>query len=518
MPKEDILNKLKTKDYNNELEEILEKKEFSNDVKNLLLNMLYRIEAGYNDYKKVKIDILDKKVIIEEIVRNVYENCSYIKFVEPKENAIKNNKRFEINYDNNSIISYPNEKDLLKAIYSISYKPVKTTGIENIIENSISNFFNIGYSNDIYEIIRDFNGWNWYTSPDEIEDYEYNMIYQNLKILTNNEFLYNVKNSEINLSKNLKVELEKNIDETYTQKLVQLFYKSIFLLNKGKRIDIKKIETIKKENDKKLEKLEDSAKYSEELFKEQKKYMIQIRKIDELLNNPKKLTEEFIKRNNQLDDDNKIFSLSNLTEILIDERNQDEINSRKIATELVKFQYSEELENAQAISEFINNLDIDNTNINKTIIQLQKVFLKCFLEFIKKAETKKQLIELIYTFRYYCLLYYNKQTQIKDIKEIQDNLEEIKKELINKAIKIKMINELSVNEELNEKIISPIFTLRNIELKDIEIKASEDIVNDNTIQIEYLDNGLTEKTENIEVENISKIKGLKFNKKIEIFN
>ena len=44
MSKDDILTKFKTKDYNNELEEILERKEFSNDVKNLLLSMLYKIE------------------------------------------------------------------------------------------------------------------------------------------------------------------------------------------------------------------------------------------------------------------------------------------------------------------------------------------------------------------------------------------------------------------------------------------------------------------------------------------
>ena len=210
MPKEDILTKFKAKDYNNKLEEILEKKEFSNDVKNLLLNMLYKIEAGYNDYRTVKIDILEKKIIIEEIVRYVYENCSTIKLIEPKNDDSKKQKKYKIDKSKNAIMSYPNERDLLKAIYAISYNYIQFYGIENMIEESLSKFINIGYNNDIFEIIRDFNGWNWYTPISEIENYEYNIIYQNLKILTNNEFLYEIKNGEeINFNERVKTELEK---------------------------------------------------------------------------------------------------------------------------------------------------------------------------------------------------------------------------------------------------------------------------------------------------------------------
>lgn len=521
MSKEDILTKFKTKDYNNELEEILEKKEFSNDVKNLLLNMLYKIETGYNDYKKVKIDVLDKKTIIEEIVENVYKNCSNIKLIEPSEKLAKNDNRFKIDYETKTITSYPNEKDLLRAIYEISYSEIETFGIENIISNSISRFLNIGYTNDIYEIIRDFNGWNWYTSKSEVENYEYNIIYQNLKILTNNEYLYNIKkgnNGKIDFNEITKIELEKNIDKSNVEEFLQLFYNAILLINKDKNKDISKFLKIQEKNTKNLQKLEDEAKYSEELFKEQKKYMIEIRKIDELLNNPKELNREFIERNEQLDDENKIFSLSNLTEILIVERKENEIKSKKIAQKISKVQYIEEFDKAKKIQEFIQNLNYAELNSKDTIIRLQKVFLKCLMEFILKAETKKQVIELIYTFRYYCLLYYNEQYQIKDLKELQEDIEEIKNALINKSIKVRMINELSINEELNIKIISPIFNLRNIDLKDIKIRASEDIVYDNTIQIQYIDNGQNETTENIQIENISEIKGLKFNKKIEIFN
>ena len=56
MKKEDIFSKLYIKDYNNQLEKILENKKFSEEVKNLLLSMFYKIEVAYNDYSKIKAD------------------------------------------------------------------------------------------------------------------------------------------------------------------------------------------------------------------------------------------------------------------------------------------------------------------------------------------------------------------------------------------------------------------------------------------------------------------------------
>ena len=44
----------KLKDYNVELEEVLDSKYFSSNIKNLLLNMVYKIENSYADYKEVK--------------------------------------------------------------------------------------------------------------------------------------------------------------------------------------------------------------------------------------------------------------------------------------------------------------------------------------------------------------------------------------------------------------------------------------------------------------------------------
>ena len=65
--KKQILEKFNLKDYTNRLEKILEKKGFSLDTKNLLLSMLYKIENGYPDYEKTKVEVPTKNEFIEKL-------------------------------------------------------------------------------------------------------------------------------------------------------------------------------------------------------------------------------------------------------------------------------------------------------------------------------------------------------------------------------------------------------------------------------------------------------------------
>ena len=64
MEKEKFILKLNIKDYNNQLEKILSKKTFSEDTKNLLLSMLYKVENSYTDYSLANGDTKNKKEIL----------------------------------------------------------------------------------------------------------------------------------------------------------------------------------------------------------------------------------------------------------------------------------------------------------------------------------------------------------------------------------------------------------------------------------------------------------------------
>ena len=68
MKKEKIISKFNIKNYSNELEKILAKKNFTASTKNLLSDMLYKIENAYEDYKNIKVDVKSKSEIIEEII------------------------------------------------------------------------------------------------------------------------------------------------------------------------------------------------------------------------------------------------------------------------------------------------------------------------------------------------------------------------------------------------------------------------------------------------------------------
>ena len=85
MEKEKLISKLSIKDYNNQLEKILVKKSFSEDTKNLLLSMLYKIENSYDDFSLVNGDTKTKKETLEEILKIIEDECDTIEIVKTNE-------------------------------------------------------------------------------------------------------------------------------------------------------------------------------------------------------------------------------------------------------------------------------------------------------------------------------------------------------------------------------------------------------------------------------------------------
>ena len=80
---EKFFEKIVKKDYNDKLEKILEKKAFAEDAKSILLNILYKIEASYKDYKQVKQNVETKEEIIEGIIETIQNECQKIKLINP---------------------------------------------------------------------------------------------------------------------------------------------------------------------------------------------------------------------------------------------------------------------------------------------------------------------------------------------------------------------------------------------------------------------------------------------------
>ena len=84
MEKERFFSKFNITNYNNELENVLEKKAFSEGAKNILLNILYKMETAYEDYNKVKQETDLKKEFLEDIIEVIKKKCKEIELVKPK--------------------------------------------------------------------------------------------------------------------------------------------------------------------------------------------------------------------------------------------------------------------------------------------------------------------------------------------------------------------------------------------------------------------------------------------------
>ena len=171
-----FIGKIVKKDYNNELEKVLEKKYFNENVKNILLNILYKIETAYKDYEKVKQDVETKEEFIENIIRNIRNNCETIKLVQPnsEESKIIGNKTFLVEKNKKRIICYPIERKLLYCISKISKKEKIIKDEYFLINQTLSDLINVGNNINTVEVIRDFNGYSWTTIPREIESIKHN--------------------------------------------------------------------------------------------------------------------------------------------------------------------------------------------------------------------------------------------------------------------------------------------------------------------------------------------------------
>lgn len=191
MNTENILSKLSRRDYHQEIETILEDKEFSEDVKNLLLSCVYKIEAGYQDYETVKRMVESKKDYLGEIMHILKERCKHIEIIKVKnENFEKQERKYEVDKLEGAIkLWHPNESTILYAIYELNDKPIYVDEKYSILRVAFSELLNKGENINQLEVLRDFNGWNWNTGSSEIRDITVNYIYQDLMYLLGIEFL-----------------------------------------------------------------------------------------------------------------------------------------------------------------------------------------------------------------------------------------------------------------------------------------------------------------------------------------
>lgn len=480
--KENILDKIVKRNYNNELEKILEEKNFSEDAKNILLSIFYKIETSYKDVEIVKRNIEIKEEFIENIINIIKYECNEIEIVKinDKSNKIPKDKTYLIKKEDKKIITYPIERKILYAIAKISNKETILRDKYYLLNDTISSLINIGKNIEIVETIRDFNGFSWTTIKQEIESIDYNLIYQNLRILVGFKFLNNwIKNDEfiIDYFELLKNKLDTEYGEKLSKKILNLICEISVLLEAKFNPSIKeKYKNDLQEIEEKILNLDDREKFVEQITKQKAEINKQIKQIDTTLSNKQKLEEEYVKRNEKLSLDKKIFSIKVLTNIMKQEREKKLEQIEKL-NQVIKpkgfIKYKEEIEEKYKYLKLIKTEKIEE-QINKKKIELQIVFLECFKEKIKNANQNKDITDLIYQYRYYINLVFDNDIEIRNLEKLKKLINEVEKDLIKKANEQKIIQKISNDENTNYNILKNLFNTRLIKLEDINFKITKE--------------------------------------------
>ena len=522
MAKKDFFSKLKN--YNNRLEQILESKVFSSDIKNLLLSMFYKIEVSYKDYQKVKRSAKDKKDLMEELTNIIEKNCNKIEMVEPNSDKGKVLKKYNLHSISDKaykkIITFPVEADLLYALADIEKKYYYIKEEHYIEKQTYEKMLNMGYCMNLKEIIRDFSGWSWKIEEKEIENIYYNLLFQNLRILVGYQFIEEWKNDG-SQTEDYIVKLQEKLSHSYgTQNAVVLFKNlnivlSMILIENNKKIKTQ-LEEERKQAKEELEVVQDKARYLEQITKNKKTMAKQIKQIDEILNDEKLLQKELELRKQKLGKKGNLLNNQYVRALLNQERRTLMEKMQKLTAIMNPKNYVANKRNIEEKYEKINEiLEIqDKEESYKRMIELQKQFLKCMEIKVKNTNIKKDLIDLIYYIRYYTQLPINREKIIKDLDELRMQINKIQEIIIAKCIKLKMINTVSTENEVNYRIIKSILLSRTVDIEnlELEIKPKYNKLRVNVYEGEELENSFE-----IEIEGAAEKVNIKTDKKFKLF-
>lgn len=517
--KENIIEKIVKKDYNNEIEKILEEKQFSEDAKSTLLNICYKIETAYKDIETVKRNIETKEEFIENIINIIRQQCDSLEIIKmsDKNNKIPENKTYIIDKEQKKIITYPIERKILYAIAKMGNKEKILRDEYFLLNKTISDLLNVGKNIEMVETIRDFNGYSWTTIVQEIESIDHNLIYQNLRILVGAEFLNKWINNEeyiIDYYDLLKNELEMQFGEEITKEIIQVISKMSILLelkfNSNIKDDYKEeLGSLEEQN----KKVENKQQFIKEITNKKIEISNKIKDIDTIINDKQLLKKEYIDRNEKLELNQKIFSVKILTKLMIEEREKylkdiEQLNKLMKPNGFIK--YKEEIKNKYELIKILKTENLAE-EINEEKITMQEIFLKAIEIKIDKAETKQQIIDLIYQIRYYLMLPFDSNNQIKDLEKFKKLIKQILKKIIQKSNELKVLQKISEDSETNYEILKNLFNVRMIKLENAFIKITKE---KDKYYLQILDEDIFE--EKIEIKKPKDLE-IKLNKNIPIW-
>ena len=492
-------------DYIYEIEKTLEKKGITNEIKSLVMDTLFKIEETYPNYKRIKVDVLEKRDYIREIVvalkkvDNIYIMNMQEKDILKCVTDTKIEKNARGYYD---IQIYHNNLSLLYALQTIINEEYGIN--EQPCSSAFDKILKIGgiYSN--IEILRDFSGWNW--NRNKIKDFNiyYDIIYRNLLLILGIDKMIELKKTRqcIHFMKKYLVKKYKNDN---VEKLMEILKEIVFVMSSEEEKKLE-IEANKKIIDMYMA-MKDIKKFMQKVNEEKKKNNKLIAEYDKILNSHNVLEREYneylkaIEKSKNEDSSNGSLNIDSIIDILdIEEDDIGKIDKEEIKNiELFSIQIFEKrkkvynknlelskignpenyVEHKRILEEKIKYiLDYEKVKgdvkkeeelLENLMIEYQKIVYDMLEDRIEAIYTNEEVIDEIYRQRY--IRYQNvlKDKYIYQISDLYQKMDKILHLIVAKAMKFDVLERVSEEENTNYAAVSPALKTEVLSLEEVKV-------------------------------------------------
>ena len=317
-------------DYIYEVEKVLEKKKITNEIRSLVMDTLFKIEETYPNYKRVKVDVLEKKDYIAQIISALkrVENIE-IMYMQEKD-VLKCLTKTIIDKNANGyydITIYHNNLSLLYALQTIIHE--EYGGNEIACSDTFDTILKYGGIYSDIEILRDFSAWNWNRNSIKNMNIYYDIIYRNLLLILGVEKILELKKTKQCIYF-MKKYLLKKYKNKNVEKLIDIIKEITFVIGSEEERKLE-LEANKKIIDMYMA-MKDIKKFTQTVNEEKKKNNKLIAIYDKILNSHNVLEreyEEYLKSIEEKKEKTQKASL-NLDKMMDALDNNDEQNIDKI--------------------------------------------------------------------------------------------------------------------------------------------------------------------------------------------
>ena len=492
-------------DYIYEIEKTLEKKGITNEIKSLVMDTLFKIEETYPNYKRIKVDVLEKRDYIREIVvalkkvDNIYIMNMQEKDILKCVTDTKIEKNARGYYD---IQIYHNNLSLLYALQTIINEEYGIN--EQPCSSAFDKILKIGgiYSN--IEILRDFSGWNWNRNKIKNFNIYYDIIYRNLLLILGIDKMIELKKTRqcIHFMKKYLVKKYKNDN---VEKLMEILKEIVFVMSSEEEKKLE-IEANKKIIDMYMA-MKDIKKFMQKVNEEKKKNNKLIAEYDKILNSHNVLEREYneylkaIEKSKNEDSSNGSLNIDSIIDILdIEEDNIGKIDKEEIKNiELFSIQIFEKrkklynknlelskignpenyVEHKRILEEKIKYiLDYEKVKgdakkeeelLENLMIEYQKIVYDMLEDRIEAIYTNEEVIDEIYRQRY--IRYQNvlKDKYIYQISDLYQKMDKILHLIVAKAMKFDVLERVSEEENTNYAAVAPALKTEVLSLEEVKV-------------------------------------------------